>query len=77
MRPFCVRPGRSRHVQRERPDTFLLVKAEGVGFEPTVTLPPQWFSRASVFRGLPPGLPALSAVVDSMPSKIIPRISRV
>jgi hypothetical protein len=29
-------------------DAFLLVRAEGVGFEPTVTLPPQWFSRASV-----------------------------
>jgi hypothetical protein len=23
-------------------------EAEGVGFEPTVTLPPQWFSRACV-----------------------------
>ena len=30
-----------------RPDTFLLVRAEGVGFEPTVTLLPQWFSRPS------------------------------
>ena len=37
----------------------------------------KWFSRASVFRGLPSGLAALSAVVDGMPSKIMPRISRV
>ena len=33
--------------------------AEGVGFEPTVTLPPQWFSRASVVHVSPPLLPAL------------------
>ena len=26
---------------------FSKVRAEGVGFEPTVTLPPQWFSRPS------------------------------
>jgi hypothetical protein len=28
-------------------DEFSEVRAEGVGFEPTVTLPPQWFSRPS------------------------------
>ena len=52
-------------------------KAEGVGFEPTVTLPPQWFSRASVVYGSLPLLPASSVLADSSPSKIIPRISRV
>jgi hypothetical protein len=47
----CVRsasvPAAPRHAEWGRPDAFLLVRAEGVGFEPTVTLPPQWFSRPS------------------------------
>src|SRR5207248_7981426 len=30
-----------------RRGSYLVTKAEGVGFEPTVTLPPQWFSRPS------------------------------
>jgi len=51
-------------------------RAEGVGFEPMVTLPPQWFSRASMVHGLAMLLPALSVFGDDLPSKIIPRISR-
>jgi hypothetical protein len=45
--------------------------AEGVGFEPTVTLPPQWFSRASVAHRLPSLLPALLALEAGPSSKII------
>ena len=48
-----------------------------MGFEPTVTLPPQWFSRASVRRCPGALLAGLSAVVLAAVLKIIPRISRV
>jgi hypothetical protein len=47
-----------------------------VGFEPTVTLPPQWFSRAFVVWCPTRLLPGLSACRSSMSSKIIPHISR-
>ena len=47
-----------------------------MGFEPTVTLPPQWFSRALVVRRPARLLPGLSACRSSASSKIIPRISR-
>jgi hypothetical protein len=50
---------------------------EGVGFEPTVTLPPQWFSIASVVHEPTALLPALLALGEGLPGKIIPRISRV
>src|SRR5204862_197691 len=51
-------------------------EAEGVGFEPTVTLPSQWFSRASVVHSLSPLLPGSSAPGGVLSSKAIPRISR-
>jgi hypothetical protein len=47
-----------------------------VGFEPTVTLPPQWLSRGSAVRGPPSLLPASLALAAGSLSKIIPRISR-
>jgi hypothetical protein len=50
-----------------------------VGFEPTVTLPPQWFSRASVIHCPPLLLPGLSArpacyVIQDHPA-YIPRVA--
>jgi hypothetical protein len=76
MRPSCVRPGRSQCADRKRPSAFYQVKAEGVGFEPTVTLPPQWFSRTSVTHCPAALLPGLSVAVPGPALKIIPCISR-
>src|SRR5450755_1072375 len=47
-RPFCVRSASVpiAGARRIAPACFP-AQAEGVGFEPTVTLPPQWFSRPS------------------------------
>ncbi len=76
MRPSCVRSGRSRSADRERPNTSYLVRAEGVGFEPTVTLPPQWFSRAYVIQCSRALRPGLSVATPTGPPMIIPDISR-
>jgi hypothetical protein len=86
MRPFCVRTGsfclpsegadRSGLPGQSRGRGGAEGVVEGVGFEPTVTLPPQWFSRASVIQCPSPLLAGLLVRLRSVAAKIIPHISR-